>query len=676
MNPLLSEFSTPFQTPPFDKIKLEHFKPAFEDAIKQQKKEIRLIVESDKNPTFENTIEALEFSGSILTQVSRIFFNLNSAHTNDEMQKIAQEIAPILSRHNDDINLNPVLFERIKSVWEQRDSILLAGDQYKLLDDLYKEFVRSGANLEENGKAALREINEKLSVLTLNFGQNVLAETNVYQLVIDSEKDLAGLPKSLISAAADLAKSKDLEGKWVFTLSNPSVMPFLQYSEKRDLRFQLWDAYRKRGDNGNEFDNNAILTEITNLRVKKAQLLGYKTHADYVLEESMAKNPASVYQLLNDLWKPALKKAEVEAADIQKMINQSENPFELQPWDWSFYAEKIRNERYALDESELSQYLSLEQVTDGVFFVVKNLYGLQFKERKDIPVYHSEVKAFEVLDEMGTHLGVLFMDFFPRNSKQGGAWMTSYRAQTLVDGIRIAPIISIVCNFSRPTDNQPALLTFDEVETFFHEFGHALHGLLSQVRYVSQAGTAVPRDFVELPSQIMENWAAEPEVLKNYAKHYQTKEPISEELIQKLQKSGTFNQGFGTVEYLAASFLDLEFHTRTEPMNLSIQQLENDSMQKLGLPKTIIPRYRPSYFQHIFSGGYSSGYYSYIWSGVLDSDAFSAFKEKGLFDKSLSDSFRKNILEKGGTQDPEELYIKFRGREPKVDALLKKRGLE
>lgn len=673
MNPLLSEFSTPFQAPPFDKIKLEHFKPAFLEAIKRQQVEIKAIIESEVNPTFENTVEALEFSGTTLTQVSRIFFNLNSANTSDEMQAIAQEVAPILSRHNDDINLNPILFTRIKWVWEARDSVLLADDQYKLLDDLYKDFVRSGANLDENGKVILRGINEKLSVLTLKFGQNVLAETNAYQLVIDSETDLVGLPKSVISAAADLAKNKDLEGKWIFTLSNPSVMPFLQYCENRDLRFQIWDAYRKRGDNGNEFDNNSILTEIINLRIQKSQLLGYNSHADYVLEESMAKNPSAVYQLLNDLWKPAREKAEIEAKDIQTRINSSENSFELEPWDWSFYAEKIRNERYALDESELSEYFSLEDVTAGVFYVVKNLYGLQFKERNDIPVYHIEAKAFEVLDENSAHLGVLYMDFHPRNSKRGGAWMTSYRAQKSVDGIRKAPIISIVCNFSRPTGTQPALLTFDEVETFFHEFGHALHGLLSNVRYVSQAGTAVPRDFVELPSQIMENWAAEPEVLKNYAKHYQTKAVIPDELIQKLQKAGTFNQGFGTVEYLAASFLDMEFHAKTQPINEPINKIEHETMLKYGLPKFIIPRYRSTYFQHIFSGGYSAGYYSYIWSGVLDSDAFEAFKEKGLFDKELSNSFRKNILEKGGTQDPKELYVLFRGREPKVDALLKKR---
>jgi len=675
MNPLLIDYSTPFHVPPFNDIKLEHYKPAFDEGMKLHKAEIAAITESKEAPTFENTILALEESGKVLDRVATVFFNLNSANTSEQMQEIAQEVAPLLSGHGDDISLNPLLFARVKAVWEKKDQLNLRGDQLKLLDDSYKSFVRGGANLSDADKETFRGINEKLSVLTLKFGQNVLSETNAFQLVIDNQKDLAGLPENLVLAAAETARKKGPEGKWVFTLSNPSVMPFLQYAENRELREKIWDAYRKRGDNGNEYDNNGILTDITNLRIKRAQLLGYRTHADYVLEPSMAKNPGNVYALLNDLWKPAVKKAVAEAKDLQQVIDKSKGKFKVQPWDWRFYSEQIRKERYALDESELSEYFSLNAVRDGIFYVVENLYGLTFKERKDIPVYHEEVTAYEVSNSDGSHLGVLLMDFHPRDSKRGGAWMTSYRSQSMKDGKRVAPVISIVCNFSRPAGDKPALLTFDEVTTYFHEFGHALHGMLSNVEYESQSGTSVPRDFVELPSQIMENWATDPEVMKVYAKHYKTGEIIPKELLDKIEKAGTFDQGFATVEYLAASYLDMDYHTQTSPIEGNISKRETDAMKKIGLPDEIISRYRSTYFQHIFAGGYSSGYYSYIWSGVLDTDAFAAFKQKGLFDKGLADGFRKNVLEKGGTEDPMKLYVQFRGREPKVDALLKKRGL-
>jgi len=675
MNPLLIDYSTPFQVPPFNDIKLEHYKPAFDEGIKLQKAEVAAIADSKEAPTFENTILALEESGKVLDKVATVFFNLNSANTSQDMQEIAQEVAPQLSGHGDDISLNPLLFARVKSVWENKDELNLRGDQLKLLDDSYKSFVRGGANLSDADKETFRGINEKLSFLTLKFGQNVLSETNAFQLVIDNQKDLTGLPENLVIAAAETAKKKGLKGKWVFTLSNPSVMPFLKYAENRELREKIWDAYRKRGDNGNEFDNNGILTDITNLRIKRAQLLGYRTHADYVLEPSMAKNPGNVYALLNDLWKPAVKKAVAEAKDLQQVNDKSKGKFKVQPWDWRFYSEQIRKDRYALDESELSEYFSLNAVRDGIFYVVENLYGLTFKERKDIPVYHEEVTAYEVSNSDGSHLGVLLMDFHPRDSKRGGAWMTSYRSQSMKDGKRVAPVISIVCNFSRPASDKPALLTFDEVTTYFHEFGHALHGLLSNVEYESQSGTSVPRDFVELPSQIMENWATDPEVMKVYAKHYKTGKIIPQELLDKIEKAGTFDQGFATVEYLAASYLDMDYHTQTNPIEGNISKRETDAMKKIGLPDEIISRYRSTYFQHIFAGGYSSGYYSYIWSGVLDTDAFAAFKQKGLFDKGLADGFRKNVLEKGGTEDPMKLYVQFRGREPKVDALLKKRGL-
>jgi len=675
MNPLLIDYSTPFQVPPFNDIKLEHYKPAFDEGIKLQKAEVAAIADSKEAPTFENTILALEESGKVLDKVATVFFNLNSANTSQDMQEIAQEVARQLSGHGDDISLNPLLFARVKSVWENKDELNLRGDQLKLLDDSYKSFVRGGANLSDADKETFRGINEKLSFLTLKFGQNVLSETNAFQLVIDNQKDLTGLPENLVIAAAETAKKKGLKGKWVFTLSNPSVMPFLKYAENRELREKIWDAYRKRGDNGNEFDNNGILTDITNLRIKRAQLLGYRTHADYVLEPSMAKNPGNVYALLNDLWKPAVKKAVAEAKDLQQVNDKSKGKFKVQPWDWRFYSEQIRKDRYALDESELSEYFSLNAVRDGIFYVVENLYGLTFKERKDIPVYHEEVTAYEVSNSDGSHLGVLLMDFHPRDSKRGGAWMTSYRSQSMKDGKRVAPVISIVCNFSRPASDKPALLTFDEVTTYFHEFGHALHGLLSNVEYESQSGTSVPRDFVELPSQIMENWATDPEVMKVYAKHYKTGKIIPQELLDKIEKAGTFDQGFATVEYLAASYLDMDYHTQTNPIEGNISKRETDAMKKIGLPDEIISRYRSTYFQHIFAGGYSSGYYSYIWSGVLDTDAFAAFKQKGLFDKGLADGFRKNVLEKGGTEDPMKLYVQFRGREPKVDALLKKRGL-
>ena len=676
-NPLLLEFDTPFQTPPFDLIKLAHFKPAFEEAMSLHKQEMESIITLEEDATFENTIEALELSGQVLTQVSRVFFNLNSANTNDEMQAIAQEVAPKLSKHGDDINLNPVLFTRVKAVWEKKDELGLESDQVKLLDDLYISFVRGGANLDEKDKTRLREINQKLSVLTLKFGQNVLAETNAFKLIVDAESDLKGLPDSLVEAAKKEAVKANQESKWIFTLQNPSVMPFLQYAESRELREQIWNAYRLRGDQENEFNNTKIVQEITNLRIERAHLLGYKTHADYVLEHSMAKTPQTVLELLNDLWKPALKKSTNEADDMKALIKQDGHAFELAPWDWSFYAEKIRKERFDLDETELSEYFSLEAVREGIFYVVQQLYGLSFRLRDDISVYQEEVIAYEVLDASDDHLGVLYMDFHPRASKRGGAWLTSYRAQTMKMGSRQAPIISIVCNFSRPAEGKPALLTFDEVETFFHEFGHALHGLLSNVRYQSQAGTAVTRDFVELPSQIMENWAAEPEVLKVYAKHYKTGESIPDSLIKKLLAAGTFNQGFGTVEYLAASFLDMYYHTLDKPISDDISSQEKNEMGKLGLPDEIIPRYRSTYFQHIFSGGYSSGYYSYIWSGVLDTDAFDAFKQSGnVFNPNLAMAFRTQILERGDTDNPMDMYVAFRGREPKVDALLKKRGLE
>lgn len=674
-NPLLAAYETPFNVPPFDKIKDEHFKPAYEEALKKHNLEIDTIVNNSEAPTFENTILALENAGSLLSNVATVFSNLNSANTNDSLQALAKELAPQLSAHSDEIKLNAKLFERVKSVYTNKDQFGLDAEDQKLLEETYKSFVRSGANLSDENKEKLKKINAEMSVLTTQFGQNLLAETNAYELVVEKEEDLAGLPEGLKSAAADVAKSKGKEGKWVFTLSNPSVMPFLQYADNRELRKDIWNAYQMRGNNGNDNDNKEILIKIANLRLEKAKLLGYESHAAYVLEEAMAANAANVNQLLSKLWVPAINKAKVEAADIQKEIDASQDTFKVAPYDWRYYAEKIRVKRFALNEEEIKPYFSLAAVREGAFETANKLFGLSFVALNNVPTYHEEVEVYEVKDKDGSHLGLLYADFFPRESKRGGAWMTSYRKQSTKDGKRVAPVISIVCNFTKPVGDQPALLTFDEASTLFHEFGHALHGLLSNVKYQSLSGTSVSRDFVELPSQIMENWASDAEVLKTYAKHYKTGEAIPDSLIEKMDKAGTFDQGFATTEYLAASLLDLNYHNIKTPITGDVNAFESAAMRKAGLIESIIPRYRSTYFQHIFSGGYSAGYYAYIWAEVLDSDAFAAFKENGLYDQATATSFRKNILEKGGTGNPAELYKLFRGKDPDPIHLMKKRGL-
>lgn len=674
-NPLLTAYDTPFNVPPFDKIKDEHFRPAYEEALKQHNGEIDSIVNNEEAPSFENTIVALERAGGLLSNISRVFYNLNSANTNDTIQAIAKDLAPVLSAHSDEIKLNSTLFDRVKAVYEQKESLSLDTEDTKLLDETYKSFVRSGANLSEENKETLKKINAELSVLTTQFGQNLLAETNAYELVVDNEEDLAGLPDALKSAAADVAKAKEKDGKWVFTLQNASIMPFLQYADNRELRKQIWDAYQMRGNNDNDNDNKEILLKIANLRLEKAKLLGYTSHAGYVLEEAMARTPTNVHDLLNKLWKPALAKAEVEAGDIQKEIEATGETFTVAPHDWRYYAEKIRVKRFALNEEEIKPYFSLASVREGAFETAKKLWGLSFVALNNVPIYHPEVEVYEVKDKDGSHLGLLYADFFPRESKRGGAWMTSFRSQSTKDGKRVAPVISIVCNFTKPVGDQPALLTFDEASTLFHEFGHALHGLMSDVKYQSMAGTAVSRDFVELPSQIMENWAADPEVLKSYAKHYQTGESIPDSLIAKMENAGTFDQGFATTEYLAASLLDLDYHAATAPISGDVNTFEKNAMNKAGLIEAIIPRYRSTYFQHVFSGGYSAGYYAYIWAEVLDSDAFAAFKENGLYDQATAESFRKNILERGGTGNAAEMYRAFRGKDPDPIHLMKKRGL-
>lgn len=675
MNPLLAEFDTPYGVPPFELIKPEHYKPAYEKAMAVQNEEIEAIVNEEADPDFDNTIAALDYSGQLLNQVSNIFSNIRSANTNDELTAIAKELSPLTTAHSGNIKLNAVLFSKIKTVYENQGSADLTQEQVKLLEKKYKSFIRGGANLNDEDKDKLRNIDEELAMLSLNFGENLLKETNSYQLVIEEEEDLAGLPEAVVSGAAEAAEGAGLTGKWLFTLHKPSWIPFLQYSEKRELREQLYKAMYNRADNGNEFDNNEIISGMIKLRTERAQLLDYESHADYMLEERMAKEPENVYDLLMKLWEPALAIAKKEAGMMQDMINAEGGDFKLASWDWWYYAEKIRKEKYDLDEEELRPYFSKDAVTKGVFSVVEQLFGVTFEKIDDIPVYHEDAVAYKVLDKDGSYLGIQYLDYYPRASKRAGAWSTSYRKQCVRDGENLKNIGSIVCNFSKPTGDKPALFSFDETLTLFHEMGHGIHGLFSDCTYPGISGTSVSRDFVELPSQIMENWGAHPEVLKTYALHYETGEPIPDELIEKITASSKFNQGFATVEYLAASLLDMDFHTTSEVKDIDVKAFEIAAMDKVGLIEEIIPRYRSTYFNHIFSSGYSAGYYSYIWAEVLDKDAFEAFKETELFNQELAQSYRDNILSKGGTADPMDMYISFRGQKPDVNALLEGRGL-
>lgn len=675
-NPFFSAWTAPFGAPPFDLIKEEHFKPAALEGIKRHEHEIQAIIKNSEPPTFANTLEALDRSGLFLDRVQRVIQNLLSAHTNDTLQAIATGLAPVVSKHYDEIYLNERLFNRIKAVYDDRDRLELLPEQRRLLEKIYKDFIRAGANLDKTKKSRLKEINQELAVLSLKFGDNVLKDTNAFELIIDSEADLEGLPSNVVAAAAEAAKERGKEGKWVFTLHKPSMIPFLQYSPRRELREKIFKAYINRGNNGNEFDNKALIARTIALRIEKARLLGYKTWADYVLEENMAKNPENVYKLLNQIWTPALQKAHVEAQELQKLIDAEGKSFKLEPWDWWYYAEKLRKQKYNLDEEMLRPYFKLENVIEGVFTLASKLYGLQFVQRTDVPVYHPDVRVFEVKEADGAHIGILYTDYFPRASKSGGAWMNALRDEYKTDGKKFTPLICNVGNFTKPTKDQPSLLSWEEVTTLFHEFGHALHGLLSDCTYLRLTGTNVASDFVELPSQIMENWVAEPEFLKLFARHYQTGKPIPDELIAKIKNSQYFNQGFAAAEYLAASFLDMDWHTLNEPVKTEeVMSFEEKSLNRVGLIPEIVVRYRSPYFSHIFAGGYSAGYYSYIWSEVLDADAFEAFKEKGLFDQATARSFRDNILARGGSEDPLSLYIQFRGREPKVEPMLKRKGL-
>lgn len=672
-NPFFTEWKTPFGVPPFAAIKEAHFLPAFREGIAQHDREVAAIAGSADAPTFANTIEALDASGQFLERVGSVFYNLTGAETNPELQAVNREVAPLMAAHRDDVQLNDRLWQRVKAVWDARDTLKLDGEQARLLERTTKGFVRAGAALTAAQKDRMRAINAELSKLGVAFGDRLLKATKDYRLVITQPAELAGLPEGTRAAAAAAAKRAGLEGKWLFTLDAPSLWPFLETAQNRDLRRQMLTAYLERCNQGGDTDTNAIVSRVAALRVEKAQLLGYRTWADYVLEENMAKTPAGVYGLLDQVWKPALEVAKRERADLQARMAQDLPGEPLQPWDWRYYATQVKQARYDLDEEAVKPYFPLDRVREGAFYVAGRLYGLTFTERKDVPVYHSEVRAFEVKEKDGRHLGLLYLDYHPRPGKRGGAWMSAYRSPWIKDGKKVDPVVVNVCNFTRPAGDRPALLTDDEVRTLFHEFGHALNGLFYAGRYRGTAGT--PRDFVELPSQVMENWAMEPEVLKVYARHYQTGEAIPAGLVAKLQKAGTFGQGFATTEYMAAALLDMDWHTLADTKPRDTAAFEKASLAKWGLIPEIPVRYRSPYFNHIM-GGYAAGYYSYIWSAVLDSDAFQAFKEKGdLFDPATAAAFRADILSRGGTEDPALLFRRFRGRDPRVEPLLVKRGL-
>jgi peptidyl-dipeptidase Dcp len=673
-NPFFTQSRTPFETPDFRLIRNEHYLPAFHKGIAEQNREIETITGSLQAPTFENTVEALEHTGILLDKVSSVFFGLKGANTNDQIQKIANDIAPLLSKHRDDIFLNDNLFRRIKTVYEQKQKLGLNPEQAKLLEETYREFVRGGINLAQEKKDRFRKINEELAVLGLKFEENVLKETNDFKLVIDNPGDLGGLSKEIIEVAAERADKAGLKGKWVFTLHKPVMIPFLQYAKNRQLRERLFHAYITRCNNGNAADNKAVISRIAALRVERANLLGYRTHADYVEEKNMSKTPGGVYELLDRLWTPALKNAHRERDEMQAIVDAEGGGFKIQPWDWWFYAEKVRKAKYDLDENELRPYFLMENVRKGAFEVATRLYGLQFIERRDIPKYVDEITAYEVKRKDGSHLGVLYTDYFPRPVKQAGAWCGGFRGQEIRGGKNITPLVYNVGNFTRPAGNKPALLSLDDVETLFHEFGHALHSLLQNQTYRS---LSVPGDFVELPSQIMENWALDPEVLRLYAHHYETGQIIPQSLIGKVVNSRKFNQGFDTVEYLAACYLDMNWHSLPPGQSIEAEAFEKESLARIHLPDEIIVRYRSPYFAHIFSAssGYDAGYYYYIWAAVLDTDAFEAFKEKGIFDAATAEAFREHVLAKGATGDAMDQYVKFRGKKPSIEPLLRKRGL-
>ena len=687
INPFFQEWNTPYEVPPFMDIKDEHYMPAYQKGMEENLSEIDLIVNNPEAPTFANTIEELERTGKLLTKVARVFSNLASSNTNPKLQELQRELSPMLSAHYDKISLNEGLFNRVEAIWQEKESLDLTSEQRKLLEDTRKQFVRSGALMSEEQKKQITEINSKISGLSTSFGQNLLAETNGFELILNLS-DLDGLSDGVIAAALDAASQKmekaeteeekqSYKDKYVFTPHRSSMYPFLTESTRRDLREKLYKSYVMRGDNNNETDNKEIAAQIAKLRAERAQIMGYKTHAHFVLDDNMLKTPEEVYDLLTKLWKPAVKRAKVEVADMQDVADAEGQNFKIAAWDWWHYSEKVRKEKYNLDESAIKPYLSLDNVLKGVFSTTNKLWGLNFTEIFDIDLYHPDARVWEVTDKDGSHLGVFIGDYFTRSNKRGGAWMSSFKGQSNLDG-KERPIVVNVCNFPAPVGDNPALLSFDNVVTLFHEFGHAMHGTLTDVTYGSMAGTSGPRDFIELPSQLLEHWASEPEVLKSFATHYETGEPIPDDLIEKLLNASKFNQGFINTEYLAASLLDMDWHTISAEEDLKdANRFESESMKKVGLIDEIAPRYRTTYFAHIFSGGYSSGYYSYVHAAVLDSDAFEAFKEAGdVFDPNLSSKLRATIYSKGSTEEAMDLFVQFRGRKADIGPLLKVRGLD
>lgn len=673
-NPLLKPFQTIHQTAPFNSVKIEHYLPAFDVAIEETKAEVQQIIDNPSAPDFANTIVALDLAGEKLERIKAIFFNLNSAETSDEMQEIAQEIAPKLSDLGNDISLNEQLFARIKEVHSQRDRLVLNAEESTLLEKTYRRFVRSGANLNETDKAKYREITKELSTLGLQYQQNVLAETNAYELLITDEKDLSGLPASVIELAAQTAQSKEKQG-WLFNLQYPSYFPFLKYADNRSLREQIFRASSSRANHDNENDNKAIIKRLVELRLEKANLLGFKTHAEYKLQERMAETPEKVIGFLDELHQKSKPFAVKEFAEVQEYAEKAGFEGTIQRWDWAYYSEKLKSEKYDYTDEEVKPYLQLEKVISGVFQLAQKLYGLGLKENKSIEVYHPDVMAYEVYNKKEEFIAVLYLDFFPRESKRSGAWMTDYRTQSNVNGNSVRPHVSLVTNFSKSTETTPSLLTFDEVTTFLHEFGHGLHGMLSQCQYPGTSGTNVYWDFVELPSQMHENWAYEKAWLDTFAVHFQTDEKMPQELIQKIQKAQNFQAAYMMERQLSFAMLDMAYHHGGLPSEADLKAFEMDAIASTDLFEPVAESLQSTSFSHIFSGGYDAGYYSYKWAEVLDADAFSVFQERGIFDRETADSFRKNILEKGGSEHPMKLYKAFRGQEPTAAALLKRNGL-
>ena len=676
-NPLLAEWNTPYGIPPFEQVQPEHYIPAFKAAMAAELAEIDAIVNNTEEPTFENTIEAYTNTGELLSNVSAVFSSANGVKSSPELQAIAKELSPMQSAHNSAISLNEKLFQRIKAVYEKRNEMNLNAQQLRAVEQIYKGFERSGANLPADRKEELKKVNSEIAALQLQFSQNALVETAAYTLVIENEADLAGLTEGQIAEAAARAKKAGQEGKWFFGLDNPSVMPFLANAQNRELRKQILTAYLNRCNNNNENDNKDIIKKLVELRLKRAQIMGAGNAAEFILEDRMAKTPEAVYELLDQIWKPALKAAKAEAKDMQKIIAKEGSNITLEAWDWRYYEQKAKQEKFNLSEAEMAPYFQIDNVREGVFHVANKLFGLTFKKLENVPLPHEEAEAFEVYDNDGTVTGIVFFDMFARpGQKRAGAWCGGFRGQSYKNGERVLPLVTICGNFTRPVGDQPALLTTDEVTTYFHEFGHGLASLLKDVKYKGMGG--YPRDFVELPSQLNEHWAFEPEVLKVYAKHYQTGEVIPQELVDKMTKAGKYGQGFATVEYLAASYLDMDFHVLNEiPADLDVEKFEAKVLGDRGILPQIPSRYRSTYFSHTFTGGYTAGYYSYIWAEVLDADAFDAFCETGdIFNQEVANKYRTEVLEVAGEKDAMDLYINFRGKQPGIDPLLKNRGLK